>query len=104
MHNDHEGAHDSRQGLRNYPQDADSRVQQALERSTRVDELLLKNEQEELQLVAQYADDLIRSEYRYSLLLQMLCSCQPHACKAFILCQALSRLANDEFINQHVMA
>lgn len=68
--------------------EADSQVQQALERSKRVGELLLKNEQEELQSIAKYADDLIRSEYRYLLELQMLSSYQRHASKAFILFQA----------------
>lgn len=45
-------------------QKPDRRVQQALERSTRIGELLLKSEQDELQSISEFADDLIRSEYR----------------------------------------
>ncbi|KAK9835117.1 hypothetical protein WJX84_003325, partial [Apatococcus fuscideae] len=62
-HDAHEAAEQCKATSQGHLQDLDSRVQQALEKSSRVGKLLLKNEQEELQSISQFADDLIRGEY-----------------------------------------
>ncbi|KAK9863453.1 hypothetical protein WJX84_012093 [Apatococcus fuscideae] len=45
-------------------EEPDEHIQHALERSRRVGQLLLRREQDELETVKQYADDLIQNEYR----------------------------------------
>ena len=57
----------------------DPQLQQALETSSRIADLLLKNEQEELQRVSSYAQQLIDHEYRAPAR-EMLCKAEQAAC------------------------